>query len=130
MLLQLILVIDTYIKKNLSLKYLIVNVAILAREAGLLARLRHPNIVSLYKVIDTGATVVLLLELISGGELFHWIPSNEAEVAHVVSKKKLFYLVYLLCYNIIIKQVLQYLKASLDETKYICNKIYLSILIN
>lgn len=58
----------------------------LAREAGLLARLRHPNIVSLYKVVDTGTTVVLLLELISGGELFHWTPSGEAEAAHVVSR--------------------------------------------
>ncbi|XP_071569767.1 death-associated protein kinase 1 isoform X5 [Temnothorax nylanderi] len=56
----------------------------IAREAGLLARLRHPNIVSLYKVIDTGTTVVLLLELITGGELFHWTPSGEAEAAHVV----------------------------------------------
>ncbi|XP_043277827.1 death-associated protein kinase 1-like isoform X2 [Venturia canescens] len=56
----------------------------IAREAGLLARLRHPNIVSLHKVIDTGKTVVLLLELITGGELFHWTPSNEAEAAHVV----------------------------------------------
>jgi len=58
-----------------------------AREAGLLARLRHPNIVSLYKVIDTGATVVLLLELITGGELFHWTPSGEMEAAHVVGRK-------------------------------------------
>ncbi|XP_067213984.1 death-associated protein kinase 1 isoform X5 [Linepithema humile] len=56
----------------------------IAREAGLLARLRHPNIVSLYKVIDTGTTVVLLLELITGGELFHWTPSGEVEAAHVV----------------------------------------------
>ncbi|XP_011331017.1 death-associated protein kinase 1 isoform X3 [Ooceraea biroi] len=56
----------------------------IAREAGLLARLRHPNIVSLYKVIDTGTTVVLLLELITGGELFHWTPSSEMEAAHVV----------------------------------------------
>lgn len=46
--------------------------------------MRHPNIVSLHKVIDTGTTVVLLLELITGGELFHWMPSNEAEAAHVV----------------------------------------------
>lgn len=59
-----------------------------AREAGLLAQLRHPNIVSLYRVIDTGTTVVLLLELITGGELFHWMPSNEAEAAHVVSYKR------------------------------------------
>lgn len=51
-----------------------------------MARLRHPNIVSLYKVIDTGTTVVLLLELITGGELFHWTPSGETEAAHVVSK--------------------------------------------
>lgn len=51
-----------------------------------MARLRHPNIVSLYKVIDTGTTVVLLLELITGGELFHWTPSGETEAAHVVCK--------------------------------------------
>ncbi|XP_012282069.1 death-associated protein kinase 1 isoform X2 [Orussus abietinus] len=56
----------------------------IAREAGLLARLRHPNIVSLHKVVDTGTTVVLVLELISGGELFHWNPSGETEAAHVV----------------------------------------------
>ncbi|XP_046431964.1 death-associated protein kinase 1-like isoform X1 [Neodiprion fabricii] len=56
----------------------------IAREAGLLARLRHPNIVSLHKVIDTGTTVVLLLELITGGELFHWTPSSEVEATHVV----------------------------------------------
>ncbi|XP_063990797.1 death-associated protein kinase 1-like isoform X2 [Diachasmimorpha longicaudata] len=56
----------------------------IAREAGLLAQLRHPNIVTLHKVIDTGKTVVLLLELISDGELFHWTPSSEAEAAHVV----------------------------------------------
>ena len=62
---------------------------IIAREAGLLAQLRHPNIVSLHKVIDTGTTVVLLLELITGGELFHWAPSNETEAAHVVSSLKL-----------------------------------------
>lgn len=61
---------------------------ILAREAGLLARLKHPNIVSLYKVIDTGTTVVLLLELITGGELFHWTPSSEMEAAHVVCTNK------------------------------------------
>ncbi|XP_008543505.1 death-associated protein kinase 1 [Microplitis demolitor] len=56
----------------------------IAREAGLLAQLRHPNIVSLHKVIDTGKTVVLILELISDGELFHWTPSSENEAAHVV----------------------------------------------
>lgn len=28
--------------------------------------------------------MVLLLELITGGELFHWTPSGEVEAAHVV----------------------------------------------
>lgn len=36
-------------------------------------------------MIDTGTTVVLLLELITGGELFHWTPSGETEAAHVVN---------------------------------------------
>jgi len=30
--------------------------------------------------------VVLLLELITGGELFHWTPSSETEAVHVVCK--------------------------------------------
>lgn len=42
---------------------------------------------SLHKVIDTGTTVVLLLELITGGELFHWTPSSEVEATHVVRKE-------------------------------------------
>lgn len=75
-----------------------------------MARLRHPNIVSLYKVIDTGTTVVLLLELITGGELFHWAPSGEIEAAHVVCKyiavNKYLIIIYLFHIFLKVRQVL------------------------
>ncbi|XP_053549145.1 MAP/microtubule affinity-regulating kinase 4-like [Bombina bombina] len=44
---------------------------ILLQEAKIMKRLNHPNIVQLYKVINTRTTLYLVLEYASGGDLYH-----------------------------------------------------------
>ncbi|XP_054552475.1 MAP/microtubule affinity-regulating kinase 4-like [Talpa occidentalis] len=41
----------------------------LAREVGCMRALHHPNIVRLFEVVDTGAEVMLVMELAKGGDL-------------------------------------------------------------
>lgn len=43
---------------------------VLESEVQVLSRLRHPNIVKLYDVIDSESTLCLVLELVEGGDLF------------------------------------------------------------
>jgi len=43
---------------------------VLESEVQVLSRLRHPNIVKLYDVIDAGSILCLVLELVEGGDLF------------------------------------------------------------
>ncbi|NWX57599.1 DAPK2 kinase, partial [Promerops cafer] len=47
------------------------------REVAILRQLDHPNIVQLHDLFASGAEVVLVLELISGGELFDFIAEKE-----------------------------------------------------
>ncbi|XP_058280263.1 death-associated protein kinase 2-like isoform X6 [Hirundo rustica] len=47
------------------------------REVAILRRLRHPNIMQLHELFTSRAEVVLVLELISGGELFDFIAEKE-----------------------------------------------------
>ncbi|XP_068081595.1 death-associated protein kinase 1 [Anabrus simplex] len=58
------------------------------REVDLLLQLKHRNIVSLHDVYDNRQEVVLVLELIEGGELFHYVSAkerlDEAEAAHFI----------------------------------------------
>lgn len=58
------------------------------REALALSRLKHPNIITLHDVYDTGQSVVLLLELVTGGELFHYVGDEghleERRAVHIV----------------------------------------------
>lgn len=59
----------------------------LATEIAILERLRgHPNIVGLYDVFITSSEVQLVMEFVSGGELFGQLvragPYSEAEAAH------------------------------------------------
>ncbi|XP_029009417.1 death-associated protein kinase 2 isoform X1 [Betta splendens] len=48
------------------------------REVSILRELQHPNIVSLHDVYETRTDVVLVLELVSGGELFDFLAQKES----------------------------------------------------
>jgi len=45
-------------------------IAMLKAEVDILTKADHPNVVRLYKVIDTEKTLYLVMELLTGGELF------------------------------------------------------------
>ncbi|XP_068031281.1 death-associated protein kinase 2-like isoform X2 [Anomalospiza imberbis] len=47
------------------------------REVAILRQLHHPNIIQLHELFASAAEVVLVLELISGGELFDFIAEKE-----------------------------------------------------
>ncbi|NXK69167.1 DAPK2 kinase, partial [Sylvietta virens] len=47
------------------------------REVAILRQLHHPNIMRLHELFSSRAEVVLVLELISGGELFDFIAEKE-----------------------------------------------------
>ncbi|XP_041253174.1 death-associated protein kinase 2-like isoform X3 [Onychostruthus taczanowskii] len=47
------------------------------REVSILRQLRHPNIIQLHQLFASTAEVVLVLELIRGGELFDFIAEKE-----------------------------------------------------
>lgn len=44
-----------------------------AREIHILKLIRHPNIIQLYEIIETGKQLYLIMEYASGGELFEYI---------------------------------------------------------
>ncbi|KCV68540.1 CAMK/CAMKL/AMPK protein kinase [Fonticula alba] len=48
----------------------------LRREIGALRRLRHPHIIRLYEVIYTATEIYMVMEYVSGGELFDFIVKN------------------------------------------------------
>uniref|UniRef100_A0A3Q3B6R6 non-specific serine/threonine protein kinase n=1 Tax=Kryptolebias marmoratus TaxID=37003 RepID=A0A3Q3B6R6_KRYMA len=48
------------------------------REVDILQQIRHPNIVELHDVYENRTDVVLMLELVSGGELFDFLARKES----------------------------------------------------
>uniref|UniRef100_A0A6I8PH50 Death associated protein kinase 1 n=1 Tax=Ornithorhynchus anatinus TaxID=9258 RepID=A0A6I8PH50_ORNAN len=48
------------------------------REVAILRQIRHPNLVALHDVYETGSDVVLILELVAGGELFDFLAEKES----------------------------------------------------
>ncbi|XP_034032342.1 death-associated protein kinase 2 [Thalassophryne amazonica] len=48
------------------------------REVDILQQLQHPNIISLHDVYENRTDVVLILELVSGGELFDFLARKES----------------------------------------------------
>uniref|UniRef100_A0AAQ6IIG7 non-specific serine/threonine protein kinase n=1 Tax=Anabas testudineus TaxID=64144 RepID=A0AAQ6IIG7_ANATE len=50
----------------------------IVREVSILQELQHPNIVSLHDVYENRTDMVLILELVSGGELFDFLAQKES----------------------------------------------------
>uniref|UniRef100_A0A665W7S8 non-specific serine/threonine protein kinase n=1 Tax=Echeneis naucrates TaxID=173247 RepID=A0A665W7S8_ECHNA len=48
------------------------------REVNILQELQHPNVVALHDVYENRTDVVLILELVSGGELFDFLAQKES----------------------------------------------------
>ncbi|XP_060924421.1 death-associated protein kinase 2a isoform X2 [Limanda limanda] len=48
------------------------------REVNILQQIQHPNIVTLHDVYENRSDVVLILELVSGGELFDFLAQKES----------------------------------------------------
>jgi len=73
-------------KKNIDKKEL----ALLEREIDIMKKLQHPNIIQLMEVIDSQDTLYLVLEYVSGGELFDSIVNRgsytEEEAAKIIKQ--------------------------------------------
>ncbi|XP_065797032.1 death-associated protein kinase 2-like isoform X1 [Muntiacus reevesi] len=48
------------------------------REVSILRQLLHPNVITLHDVFENRTDVVLILELVSGGELFDFLAQKES----------------------------------------------------
>ena len=48
------------------------------REVNILREIRHPNIITLHDIFENRTDVVLILELVSGGELFDFLAEKES----------------------------------------------------
>jgi len=63
---------------------------LLAREIDIMKRVRHDNVLSLQEVYETEDTIALVMELVTGGELFYKIVEkgnySEKDAANIVSQ--------------------------------------------
>ncbi|XP_031515970.1 LOW QUALITY PROTEIN: death-associated protein kinase 3 [Papio anubis] len=50
------------------------------REVNILREIRHPNIITLHDIFENKTDVVLILELVSGGELFEFLARGEGQL--------------------------------------------------
>lgn len=48
------------------------------REVDILREIQHPNIITLHDIFENKTDVVLILELVSGGELFDFLAEKES----------------------------------------------------
>uniref|UniRef100_A0A3P8RNI6 Calcium/calmodulin-dependent protein kinase type IV n=1 Tax=Amphiprion percula TaxID=161767 RepID=A0A3P8RNI6_AMPPE len=62
---------------------------IVRTEIGVLLRLSHPNIIQLKEIFETDTDIALVLELVTGGELFDIVERgyySERDAAHVIKQ--------------------------------------------
>jgi len=63
---------------------------LLAREIEIMKKVNHPNVLKLYEVFETDETISLVMELVTGGELFYKIVEkgnySEKEAAAIVKQ--------------------------------------------
>jgi serine/threonine protein kinase len=62
----------------------------LNNEIQILKKINHPNIVKLYDVIETSESYYLILEYISGGDLYDLVTSPDFSKLQINDKKKIF----------------------------------------
>uniref|UniRef100_A0A8B9NJ70 Protein kinase domain-containing protein n=1 Tax=Accipiter nisus TaxID=211598 RepID=A0A8B9NJ70_9AVES len=48
------------------------------REVGILKEIQHPNVITLHDVYENKTDVILILELVAGGELFDFLAEKES----------------------------------------------------
>ncbi|MED6278642.1 Death-associated protein kinase 1, partial [Characodon lateralis] len=48
------------------------------REVNILKEIQHPNIITLHEVFESKPEVILILELVAGGELFDFLAEKES----------------------------------------------------
>uniref|UniRef100_A0A3P9DTG1 non-specific serine/threonine protein kinase n=1 Tax=Maylandia zebra TaxID=106582 RepID=A0A3P9DTG1_9CICH len=48
------------------------------REVNILKEIQHPNVIALHEVFENKAEVILILELVAGGELFDFLAEKES----------------------------------------------------
>eukprot|EP00347_Sterkiella_histriomuscorum_P006749 403351578 len=84
---SLTLAIKTYDKKSLSDKHA---QDALHSEIKILSQLEHPNIMTLYEVIDTRTNVNLIMELCQGKSLYHYIKKKSGLKIDEQECKKIF----------------------------------------
>ena len=49
----------------------------ITREIKILKKVRHPNVIQLYEIIETEKELFLIMEYCAGGELFDYIVSHQ-----------------------------------------------------
>lgn len=57
----------------------------IVREINILQQLKHPNIISLHEVFESNTEMVLILELVSGGELFDYLAEKDCVTEEVAA---------------------------------------------
>ncbi|XP_043910019.1 death-associated protein kinase 3 [Protopterus annectens] len=65
-------------KRRLSSSRRGVSIEEIEREVSILQAIKHPNIVTLHDIYENKTDVILILELVSGGELFDFLAEKES----------------------------------------------------